>query len=481
MLRVDVGWTTWLTLIVAIGGCGDDTGVDAGDGTDDTTATSETTATSATSASADTSSESSSSTTSSSSTSDGADSTSTTGFDFGACYDPQTHPWSGALCGSLATPCVVQLDERVDEHSDALAHGITLDDDCNPHVIYSHYGKSFDGFFASRSAAGDWSSVDMPGAVAGGAIAWDTEIDVLRLLAYDGAGTISQLLYDGDISELPGLSLDDGLYVLQARGAASLGHGTWHVGLKILSDSIAEDVTYARFDGDAWTRAAVGPGYIPSVAVTAADVAHLGYFQVGDTGFELAYLETGDAPTTIAGAGDGTYVALGLAGDIPHLFFEGVGAQPNERRIALASAARPNPRPDQWSVSTVAVSTDDGCAAPTFEGQTCELDYFVYRPLALVASGGGDIRLLYGEDHHLGSLLAECDDMTGCEWTTEADEIEALTWIAAPRGDAFEASVLLERRAVAVDAAIDGAGTMHLVVTTETDGVATIDYVRLGG
>jgi hypothetical protein len=29
--------------------------------------------------------------------------------------------------------------------------------------------------------------------------------------------------------------------------------------------------------------------------------------------------------------------------------------------------------------------------------------------------------------------------------------------------------------------AIDGAGDMHLVVTSETDGASTIDYLRLGG
>jgi hypothetical protein len=38
-----------------------------------------------------------------------------------------------------------------------------------------------------------------------------------------------------------------------------------------------------------------------------------------------------------------------------------------------------------------------------------------------------------------------------------------------------------ERAAVAVDVAIDGAGDMHLVVTSETDGASTIDYLRLGG
>ena len=99
-------------------------------------------------------------------------------------------------------------------------------------------------------------------------------------------------------------------------------------------------------------------------------------------------------------------------------------------------------------------------------------------------SQNGDVRVLYAEDHFVGTLQAQC--MMGpipfCEWMTLADNSDYTTWVAAFDGLGFEHTMLLDdRRIVSLDTSLDATGDIHVAAYVQAAGGTTVDYLRVGG
>ena len=128
---------------------------------------------------------------------------------------------------------------------------------------------------------------------------------------------------------------------------------------------------------------------------------------------------------------------------------------------------------------------NETCDIPAaFDGQTCDYDYLRVRPLGIAASQGGDVRVLYAEDHFIGTLAATC--MPGPPfpmrfWMPQSDASEFATWIAAPDANGgWDSQVLLnDRRIVGTDTSLDGEGALHVAAYVEARGGWVVDDLRV--
>ncbi len=415
------------------------------------------------------------------SSSGGSDSSSSggeTGLVLGDCYEA-SHPWAGALCGSALTPCTLLVDEAVDGvgYFRNGSPSVTHDDTCTPSVLFSVAEGGYFGHVATRTGTDAWDTAGTPAAVALGAIAWDTDLDVLRVLEYDGASAIAHHTYDGASFGIEP-ALHDGEYLLDGEAAASLGHGHWHIATESWGDGI---YLYGEFDG-AWTTVPMTTATALATAVSDLDEAHVTYYATSAGSWAHYYVPAPDGPPELVfDSGTDSLMAAGsgiaMVGSTPHV----IAARPTgdglqEVVYAVRNAA------DDWTVRTVVADDTTGeqqCGEPQVDGETCDYDYVRHRPLGIVASHGGDVRLLWAETHAMGTLTASCD--FACTWTPTADDSEHAMWISAPTDDDFDDAILVDRDVASIDVEVDGVGNIHLAAYVfTTDGDTTVDYLLLG-
>jgi len=448
---------------------------DSSSGDDPTTTTDATTSTTATSDDTTTGT-----TETATDTTSGDSSTTDTGVVEGNCYDPATHPWAGALCGSAALPCTILVDEPVDPFSYHRngSPAVTHDDQCTPHVLYSVAENGYFGHLATRTGVDDWPNVSVPVELALGGVAWDTALDATRVLACDGAFHVTQHVYDGaQWFDLPDIA---GQYLLRASGVASLGQGVLHVGVLSSTDT----ATYARYDGNGWATSPYQSGTRVATAVSPADDAHVTYFATPAVdNWYLMYVAAPDADPEIAVDYGSPSLDIGIQAvatvdTTPHA----VLARRSDGDLHEIVHTR-RLGPGSW-LTAVVIAEDDTNAMlceyePMFDGELCEFDYVRYRPLGIATSHGGDVRLFYAEDHYIGSFEATCE-MFGCFWQEYSNESVYSTWIAAPNDDGYDRTMLLDRRIEELDLDVDGEGHIHVAAYVEAPGGLVVDYLLLG-
>jgi hypothetical protein len=401
------------------------------------------------------------------------------------CYDPTTHPWAGSLCGGAGSPCSVLVDEAVDPdgyfRNDAPS--VTHDDECTPTVMFSVAEGGFFGYLSTRTGADAWTEVETPTGLAAGAVAWDTNLDVLRILEGDGSTNIDHHTYDGAAFAAEP-ALPDGEYSLDGRAAASLGNGRWHVATSSYGGAAYR---YGLFDGGSWMITNMVRSAELATAVSDVDEAHVGYYSgEGSDGWQYYYVAAPDGtPEVVFDYGSNALDAKGATivtvGSQPHVIAQRLlGRDRFETYLEIVYAVR-NAAND-WTVLTLAADepgSNHACGKPQVDGEMCNYEVGGHRPLGIVASHGGDVRLLWAEDHYAGTLVATCD--VDCEWETASDTSEFTMWMSTPTDDGFVDQPVLDRNVVSLDAEVDGTGRIHIATyeRSDSDGM-TVGYLLLG-
>ena len=123
---------------------------------------------------------------------------------------------------------------------------------------------------------------------------------------------------------------------------------------------------------------------------------------------------------------------------------------------------------------------------PTQSSESCSYDDVDYRPLALVASADGDVRMLLGKHREHGELKAQCPfgapgpgpiPPPQCSWQGERHQEGSLVIASRDSSGAFTQRTLVAGLdAVEASARVDAQGRIHVAVSA-ADG--KVRYLRL--
>jgi len=408
------------------------------------------------------------------------------------CYDPMTFPWSGPLCGPAALPCVVQAAETIEPLAAARSGTptVAVDDDCAPSVLHAQTDGGALGFFAQRTGDDMWNVQATPFPMNQGGLDFDPVTGFFGAMVYQGGFQISARTYDG-VTWNAGDPLA-GTYSLSTKAFAATGSEVLH-GVVQQPGVGFVDATWNA----AWMLAPMPSGgatdVSPALAVAPDGTHHFTYWH-NDVGGPVLRWETSAGGLEIVMPYVGVVVQPALAQEIA-ITDDGTGAVPHViagretgvgTRVEIVYARRDGV--DTWTTYVVAAEDPTGettCdVPPIMPGELCTLDRTTYRPLAIAASLGGDVRWLYSDVHELVDYASEC--APACSWvpTMDASTYDVrIGWLEG--GVPTSAPLLLDTRLARANAEIDGEGTMHVVAYAEEvpDGPGTgltVEYFRVG-
>jgi hypothetical protein len=353
---------------------------------------------------------------------------------------------------------------------------IALDASGGDHVLLTTADDTFRGFYASRSDAA-WTSEQLPGSVAQGALALDAEGAPVALVDDGAAGTT---LWRRDA--VAWSKLDDVAGVSSAFAGEMVRTGM---------DCLLAGVT--EHGGERPTLAVRSSGTWGLSALGTAGSDWTGPFQiaVGDSGRpQAAFFETSGvkwqmpplaAETALA---QGSNPLLAVAGETAHMLASHPAADV-DGAYELVYVTR---TADGWANQRVALGDADGAGfelcgpPPAMAGQTCMYEYRTYRPVAAAVSGGGDVELFYAEYDVTIRAISSC--ASSCEWNDNGSSTRGDLYVASPKADGLStASVLTDVVPGGTTAALDAAGHIHLAIYDGGGGFhdSIVRYVELAG
>ncbi|MEM6993443.1 MAG: hypothetical protein AAF721_23215 [Myxococcota bacterium] len=405
------------------------------------------------------------------------------------CFDPLIFPFDGPLCGPAANPCAVLAAETIEPTVIARngTPSIAFDNECQPAVLHAQSVGGALGFFARRQGDDDWDVAGTPFPMSQGGLDFDPQSETFVAMAYEGGFNMSARTYDGNWDAGDPLM---GSFSLSTKAFALSGDASLHGVLRESGVAFAD----ATWDA-AWSTAATSSGATDvnaALAVAPGGGHHYTYWHYADDGPVLRWeTSDGDLEEVIAYGDD--IVSSALVQEIA--LVDGGDPQPY---VLVATETAPDDRVEIFVVRRDAANTwtafvvasedptaETNCnAAPFMPGQSCTLDRTTYRPLAIAASLGGDVRWLYSETHQLIDYESEC--AANCIWVPVADASTYGTWLGWLEGGAAAATELLpDVRITRANAEIDGEGTMHVVAYADVipDTISngtTVEYFRIG-
>jgi hypothetical protein len=397
---------------------------------------------------------------------------------------PALPPYAGPLCGPADRPCRVVADETIEPCDETLTPlAIAADGECAPHVVLQ--GQNFAGVYAERTAA-RWRAGPIPFPVAAAGLAFGQD-GAGYVLAYDGAFDMGFNRREGQawttLEPLPGANLLGGSADLVfddqgvARGVAVTEFGPvvvgtfatattkwsttaladnnpWSAALTVGSDGSSQVVeVYGGVDSDPpslrWRRGQTAPEIVVRSEGLDLDNSH----------FEPHIVVTPD-PEVVFGR--------------PRILFE----EARDGLLVLKLAER-GPG-GVWSITPIdeehpAKPTTCGTAATP--GVVCHYDMDQLVPFGIVASRGGDVRVVYSLVHHVGDAVsgacATTDDEgdVECPSATFNDQTEGQITIAwrDAAGRIRKQKVGPNLEAAAGVAGLDPQGTLHVAVRETPD------------
>lgn len=399
-------------------------------------------------------------------------------------------PYAGPLCGGDNAPCELRLDEAVDVKAAFRndAPGLALGQDCQPHIVYSVAEEGYHGFYARRAPGGAWTTDPTPMPVATVGLVIDPADGVPRAVVDDGAFTAELHRYSDDAWGFEASIL--GQTLVQARGVALDDVGD--ILLAAIDDP--DDLKLGVY-ADGWDFMPLsGKSHAPAVAASPVpDRPHVVTWSSQGGNWSAVWHAPPDGPETITSYGSNALerdaLALAVAPsqddavpDVPHVLLaqlrEGGGHQ-----IVLAYRDEPGP----WDVELVAEETpelDTLCDQdPQDDGETCDYSYSEVRPLAAVASRGGDVRFVWARLTFAGTLVSECVVKPNllCAWKPQIEEVGGELFVAWRTPDGPQ-SALVDKNIVprSATAAIDSTGDLHLAVYHQDGQGSTVRYLRVG-
>ncbi len=394
-----------------------------------------------------------------------------------AACGPALPRYAGSLCGPAQNPCVVLRDEA------AVAYGfgpIAVDAAGQPRIFSTTNLGNFVGHYATRSAAGTWTSEDVDIGVATAGFLVDPD-GVPYVLATDSA--VGTALWSRDdrgwrvVERVAGAVLVGG-----ARSFARDDAGCLHAGAELLNGA-----GYARRH-DTWGYGLIGtPGATvaeaPVLALAPSGQPHLVFWEAtAESGWVVRWAAPPLAAETVPPAGvtgqNGLGIAVAVTASpndvkgigIPHLLFNRyftseTGGQGLELVYAVRQAA------GTWSVRSVARGSPDqfafpqACGVATHFGQTCSYTYDTYLPVAVVPSGNGEVRLLYARQKAQVDATSQCFGCV-CQWQWQSVRtVEGSLEVAWPDGEQLGHATLVDGIVTyGGTAVIDDGGRIQLAV-----------------
>ncbi|MEZ4453237.1 MAG: hypothetical protein R3B09_27490 [Nannocystaceae bacterium] len=354
----------------------------------------------------------------------------TTGEEPAVCDDASL-PYGGALCGPPELPCVVVANEAAspETHFRNEAPAIAFDNECAPRILYSVAENGYHGFYAVREGVDLWTVEPTPFEIARVGLAHDHAADHTLALAYNGAFGTS--LWVRDVDQWNQIDAVAGQHIASAHAFARGGDGLLHASL-YRSDNV---MRYAAHD-PGWSLADVAGQATPSTALALDpdDAPHLTLWRTQGPNWELTYAAPPGAPEPLFSLGSNV---LGLSAhgiavipgdknplDVVPYVLHARNAGGGLHGVALSHRVGPG----AWTLEDVIVEDDQDaslCAGqPQAPGETCDYDYLRHRPLAIVASAGGDVRFLFSTYHYKGTFAAQCvqNPFPMCFWVGQSDE-----------------------------------------------------------
>lgn len=335
-----------------------------------------------------------------------------------------------------------------------------------------------------RTGPGTWDDHPTPFDVAVPGLAYDATTGDTLTISDDGAFGVDIWRWNGAFAMEASLAGDNNLNM---AGSAHFGDGI----VRLAHRTSDGELTYSQWDG-AWSTQAIDTqANRTAIALNANEAPHIAYWTSEPGSWELRWAVPGVGIESITGLGGG--VLTQLAHRITVVDDGGFG-------VPQVLAARQTPAglheiiharrtgADAWDVQTVIAedpALNDQCNfEPAFDGQQCDYDYIRLRPIDIVSSHGGDVRIFYAQDHHQGTLVATCMPGPGggfCTWSPLVDDSEfelRMAWPAAA-GGYDEQSLLPGHFVQSVDHAVDSAGTIHIAAHIGR-GNPTVEYLQIG-
>lgn len=141
-----------------------------------------------------------------------------------------------------------------------------------------------------------------------------------------------------------------------------------------------------------------------------------------------------------------------------------------------------------WSVALLDAGRPAGCTDTPTAGAVCAADGVSFAPIAVVASGSGDVRSYWVRVHETGTLTGVCDGpFPGgggppppppfCTWVG-ATTRDARLFVATP--GLPSAQVDTDTDLLVATAVLDGRGFMHIAAYDTTSGGLGVRYLMVG-
>ncbi len=382
---------------------------------------------------------------------------------------PAAPAFAGTLCGLDGDPCVLLRDEVV-----AAAPGsplIAIDSSDRAQVLFAGpYGSG--GTYARSAGVGRWivepvpftptalllGANDRPLAFSGNVL-WTRSGGVWRAVeAVPGASTDVHTVQIDDTGCMRMIGDRDGAYLSQVPGLryqVTGIPGQAGAALSVTQSGNAE-VAYWGVNRDGWAMLWKGQDTFVQ------QVASLDSNSLADFPVRLTNTDNGSAP--------GPQVLFNIYSPTPSPY----GSYGTEVVLGTVSTD------GRWTLTSIAQGSTnefvfERCGPPPAENDRCHYDYTVFRPGEIVASTGGDVRMVVVQLRYQADLIGDCQ-WGSCRWAGSycTDGAFDLAWVA-PDG-VHRTTIRDDVIPTGVSGALDRRGRLHLVF--QTDG--TVRYLLLG-
>lgn len=360
------------------------------------------------------------------------------------------------------------------------------------HIAYSVAEGGYHGFYARRDAPMSWSEAETPFPIALGAVVATPE-GIPFVLAYGGSSSVA--LWNLVGGQWIGGTQIPGQATVWAGGMGRDSAG----GLHAAAMGPNSQLLIARYEGG-WTTTPISGAQISArvpLALSPEGTPHLAYWSSSQgNGWQLYWVAPPGAPEVAAPLGSsglGTEhqrqaIAVPPSDSQnpegrPHLFFArpATGGQRQELVYATRQGA------GAWNVLPVDEESAQAthCTGEPMEGDTCDYDYEQISPIGVVASQGGDVRLVYAKLHRQGTMVGVCDQgLPFCFWQTMMDNSDGQIFVAWMEGSqqAGKAPVGSGILSTNGTVALDALGRIHVALYDVPPGAggSMVRYLQIG-
>lgn len=381
---------------------------------------------------------------------------------------PAAPRFDGPLCGPPSLPCRILADEVVNAEPTIIATpaAIALDLGGSPHLLYQRTEGAFRGFYASREAARSWRIEAIPPPLLVGSLVIDSDSTPYALVE-SGLG-VAMSLWRRDMG---GWEHVDDLGAYSQLGGTLLRSASGCLHAAVAEIGGDPHPVYGRRAETGWTFERLPPPVHewgttrPSIAIAPSGEVSFAYHFLTDRGRELWWADSDASAERIASdpgpaGGASPLIAVTEEPDGRHVYvFHVPRNRSGDLGDLLVSMRSPT---GTWSDVVVDTWPPDCTGADT----SC-----MFTPYVALASGPGDVRLLYvlTQFHRFGTT-AELRLAS-----VSRGRVDRATVLPTAPGGAGSLSLM-------VQAAVDAAGRMHIAVVSAVSSAteSAVRYLLLG-